>query len=49
MLRTSMRDFVRKIVPIVAVLVGGGISSAAASELLPNSSEAWHLLKGSGF
>jgi len=30
-----MWDFVRKTVPIVAVLVAGGIGSAAASELLP--------------
>ena len=49
MLRTSMRNFVRTTVPIVAVLVAGGIGSAAVSELLPNSSEAWRLLKGSGF
>ena len=36
MLRTSMRDFVRMTVLIVAVLVAGGIGSAAASELLSN-------------
>ena len=49
MLRTSMLNFMRMTVLFVVVLVAGGIGSAAVSELLPNSSEAWRLLKGSGF
>jgi len=36
MLRTSMRNFVRMTVLIVAVLLAGGVGSAAASEPLPN-------------
>src|SRR6266849_10902657 len=34
MLKTSMRNFIRMTVPIVAVLLAGGIGSAAASEPL---------------
>ena len=36
MLKTSMRNFIRMTVLIVAVLLAGGIGSAAASERLPN-------------
>ena len=36
MLRTSTQDFARKTVPIVVVLLAGGIGLAAASEPLPN-------------
>ncbi|HEY6289215.1 MAG TPA: hypothetical protein VIW48_07200 [Nitrospiraceae bacterium] len=49
MLRTSMRNFVRMTVPIVVVLIGREIGSAAASEPLPNLRK--HLMppQGIGF
>ena len=43
MLRTSMRNFVRMTVPIVVVLIGREIGSAAASEPLSNLQEPAHL------
>lgn len=51
MLRTSMRmrDFLRMTVLIVAVLLAGGIGSAAASELLPNLQKPLAPPQGIGF
>jgi len=49
MFRTSMRNLVRMTVPIVVVLIGREISSAAASEPLPNLQKHLSLLKGLGF
>lgn len=49
MLGTSMRNFVRMTVLVVVVLVAGRVSSATASEPLPNLQKPLAPPQGIGF